>query len=63
LVLKTCLGAQLSQTFVVIGAKLGENGGFIIDDVKKNHYGGCIFTPRIFGGQWGPHIVSTLKAQ
>ncbi len=25
-------------------------GGFIIDGVKKNHSGGCIFTLGIFGG-------------
>jgi hypothetical protein len=28
----------------------GEIGGSIIDGVKRNHSGGCIFTPRIFGG-------------
>ncbi len=63
MVLQTHPSAQLSQAFVGIGAKFRKNGGFIIDGVKKNHSGGRIFTPGIYGGQWGPHIVSTLKAQ
>jgi len=28
----------------------GKTGGSIVDGVKKNHSGGRIFIPRIFGG-------------
>jgi hypothetical protein len=28
----------------------GETGGSIIDGVERNHSGGHIFTPEIFGG-------------
>jgi len=63
LVLKRHLGAQLSQPFVVTSAKLGKTSGPIVDGVEKNHSGGHIFTLGISSGQWGPHIISTLKAQ
>jgi hypothetical protein len=54
---------QLNQPFVATQAKFGKTNGSIVDGVKRNHNGGRIFTPRIFDGQWGPHIISTLKAQ
>jgi hypothetical protein len=54
---------SIKSNFCNDWCKAWRNGGFIIDGVKKNHNGGCIFNPRTFGGQWGPHIVSTLKAQ
>jgi hypothetical protein len=63
LVLKRGLSVQLNQPFITTRAKFGETNGSIVDGVKGNHNGGRIFTPRIFGGQWGPHIISTLKAQ
>jgi hypothetical protein len=53
----------LSQPFVNTDVKIRKIGGFIVDGIEINHNVGHIFIFGIFSGQWGPHIVSTLKAQ